>query len=144
MCSSTNTTIIARDEEGKEDAQMIPATTTSTRILNVAGDHMTGPQIARCFGKAQRTKCRHYNNRELTKMAKESFPDLYEQIHFLQNSKERTNIASLKKEFPGLITPFSEFLRETRWGDVDRTFDDLSKPETLEILEVHIVDKSKA
>ena len=44
-------TIIARDEEGKEDAQMIPATTTSIRILNVAGDHMTGPQIARCLGK---------------------------------------------------------------------------------------------
>ena len=85
---------------------------------------MTGPQRHKEF----------YNNRELTKMAKENFPDLYEQIHFLQNSKERMNIASLKKEFPGLITPFfSEFLRETRWGDVERTFDDLSKSETLEI-----------
>lgn len=105
----------------------------SVRTLNVAGDRMTGPQIARAFGHAQGTSCRHVNNKELTKMAKESFPDLYEQIHFIQTSPEKTNIASLKKEFPGLITPFKDFLEETHWGNRELSFDDLSKPETLSI-----------
>mmetsp|Transcript_1078 Transcript_1078/g.1962 ORF Transcript_1078/g.1962 Transcript_1078/m.1962 type:complete len:101 (+) Transcript_1078:3-305(+) len=97
---------------------------------------MTGPQIARAFGKAQESRCRHVNNRELTKMAKESFPDLYEQIHFIQTSCEKTNIVSLKKEFPGLITPFIEFLQETQWGDHERTFEDLSNPGTLDFQDV--------
>jgi len=105
--------------------------TTTLRILNVAGDHMTGPQIARAFGKVQKATCHHVNNRELTKMAKENFPDLYEQIHFLQTSREKTNITSLKKEFPGLITNFLGFLQETYWGDQSLTFEDLSNPVTL-------------
>lgn len=104
---------------------------TTIRILNVAGDHMRGSQIARAFGKAQKSKCRYFNNRELTKMAKEGFPDLYEQIHFLQTSREKTNIASLKKEFPGLLTNFAGLLDETKWGDRERVFEDLSNPESL-------------
>lgn len=118
------TTIIAR--EGKDQVY-----TKRIRILNVASDLMSGPQIATSFGKAQGSRCRHVNNRELTKMAKESFPDLYEQIRFLQTSRETTDIAAVKKEFPGMTTPFVQFLRETQWGDCERTFDDLSKPETL-------------
>jgi uncharacterized protein YbjT (DUF2867 family) len=106
--------------------------TTSIRILNVAGDRMTGPQIAKSFGKAQGSKVRHYNNHELTKMAKESFPDLYEQIYFLQTNREKTNIQSLKKEFPGLITSFPEFVEETKWGNPERKFEDLSNPQELE------------
>ena len=105
--------------------------TTCMRVLNIAGDRMTGPQIARAFGKAQEASCSHVNNRELAKMAKEKFPELHEQIYFLQTSREKTNIASLKKEFPGLITPFLEFLYETEWGDRERTFEDFSRPETL-------------
>ncbi|KAL7502138.1 hypothetical protein ACHAWX_000470 [Stephanocyclus meneghinianus] len=119
-------TIIARESNDEVDTKRI-------RILNVASDRMSGPQIARAFGKAQGSRCRHVNNRELTKMAKESFPDLYEQIRFLRNSREITGIAAVKKEFPGLMTPFADFLRETRWGDFERTFSDLSKPETLEL-----------
>lgn len=120
-------TIIARRNYDTTQENKFQST---TRILNVAGDHLTAPQIARIFGKAQGMKCRHYNNRELT--AKESFPDLYEQIHFLQHSREKTNIRALKKEFPGLITSFAEFVDETQWADSEKTFEDLSRPETLE------------
>ena len=94
---------------------------------------MTAPQIAAAFGKAQGMTVHHYNNYELTKMAKESFPDLYEQISFLQHSREKTNIRSLQEEFPGLITPFARFLEETKWADRKLTFEDLSRPETLKI-----------
>ena len=65
-------------------------------------------------------------------MAKKSFPDLYEQIKFLQTNTEKTNIRALKREFPGLITSFEEFLEETKWNDCDRKFDDLSNPQELE------------
>ena len=119
-------TIIARESKDEVNMQKI-------RILNVASDRMSGPQIARTFGKAQGCRCRHINNRELTEMAKESFPDLYEQIRFLQTSRETTDIAAVKKEFPGLITPFVDFLRETQWGDFERTFSDFSTLETLEL-----------
>jgi len=125
--------IIARQSEDDMNEQPDDdLSCTSIRVLNVAGDRLTGPQIAKSFRLAQGSKCRHYNNRELTKMAKESFPELYEQIHFLQNSREKTNIASLKREFPGLITPFAEFLEETKWGEQERKFEDLSNPATLE------------
>mmetsp|Transcript_78 Transcript_78/g.146 ORF Transcript_78/g.146 Transcript_78/m.146 type:complete len:357 (-) Transcript_78:46-1116(-) len=102
------------------------------RILNVSGDRLTGPQIAKAFGKAQNSKCRHANNRELTRTARRSFPELYEQIRFLQTSKERTNIRSLKKEFPGLISAFQGFLEETQWNDTDRSFGYFSNPESLQ------------
>ena len=120
-------TIIARDESAIDTSME----STSIRILNVAGDYLTGPQIAKCFGKAQGSKVRYYNNHELTKMAKKSFPELYQQIKFLQTNKEKTNIRMLKREFPGLITSFSEFLEETKWSDRERKFDDLSNPQEL-------------
>ena len=109
------------------------ATSSGVRIVNVAGDHLTGPQIAKAFGRAQKSPCKHVNNRELTNMARESFPDLYEQIRYLQTSKERTNIGKLRREFPGLITSFGEFLEETHWGERERVFEDLSDPESLRL-----------
>eukprot|EP00804_Cyclotella_cryptica_P024194 CCRYP_020859-RA/>CCRYP_020859-RA protein AED:0.24 eAED:0.24 QI:94/1/1/1/0/0/2/365/429 len=119
-------TIIARDSQDKVNTQRI-------RILNVASEHMSGPQIASAFSKAQGSRCQHVNNRELTKLAKEGFPELYEQIRFLQTSREKTDISAVKKEFPGMLTPFVEFLRETQWNDCERTFGDFSKPEKLEL-----------
>lgn len=121
-------TIIARNHDNTQEKFH----QSTTRILNVAGDHLTAPQIARIFGTAQGMKCRHYNNRQLTKVAKESFPELYEQIHFLQHSREKTNIKRLKKEFSGLITSFAEFVDETQWAVSEKAFEDLSRPETLE------------
>lgn len=121
-------TIIARKSANKQDDG-----STSSRIVNVAGDLLSGPQIATAFGKAQGSSCRHVNNREFAKSAKMNFPELYEQIHFIQTSPEKTNIKALKKEFPGLITSFKEFLDDTEWGNVDLKFDDLSKPESLDV-----------
>ena len=126
-------TIIARQESEEEtnNKQKI-SSSTNIRIINVPGDHLTGPQIAKCFSKAQGSKVRYYNNYKLTKMAKKSFPELYQQIKFLQTNKETTNIEKLKREFPGLISSFEEFLEETKWSDLDRMFDDLSNPQMLQ------------
>jgi len=125
-------TIIAREEVEDMNNKQI-SSSTSIRIINVAGDRLSGPQIAQCFTKAQGSKVRYYNNHKLTKMAKKSFPDLYEQIKFLQTNQEKTNIRNLKREFPGInITSFEEFLEETKWSDCDRKFDDLSNPQELQ------------
>lgn len=102
------------------------------QILNVSGDRLTAPQIAKAFGQAQNSKCHHVSNRELTRTARKSFPELYEQIRFLQTSKERTDIRSLKKQFPGLISSFRGFLQETQWNDTDKSFRYFSNPESLE------------
>ena len=125
-------TIIARQEAEEEMNNKQISSSTSIRIINVAGDHLTGPQIAKCFSKAQGSKVQYYNNHELTKMAKKSFPELYQQIKFLQTNKETTNIRRLKREFPGLISSFQEFLEETKWSKRDRMFDDLSNPQELQ------------
>ena len=104
---------------------------SSIRIINVAGDCLTGPQIAKAYAKAQGSKCRHYNNSKEMRKTRETFPDLYEQIQFLQTSQEKTDIKSLKKEYPGLLDTFEEFLEDTRWGDRHRTFDNFSDPSSL-------------
>jgi hypothetical protein len=125
-------TIIARQEAEEDMKNKHTSSSTEIRIINVAGDHLTGPQIAKCFSKAQGSKVRYYNNHQLTKMAKKSFPELYQQIKFLQTNKETTNIRKLKREFPGLISSFEDFLEETKWNYRDRKFDDLSNPQELQ------------
>ena len=37
---------------------------------------------------------------------------------------EPTDIEALKREFPGDIQSFPEFLSDTRWGDASRKYDD--------------------
>jgi hypothetical protein len=40
------------------------------RVLNVAGDRMSAPQLASVFAKAQGSTCHHVNDQKLTKTAK--------------------------------------------------------------------------
>ena len=54
------------------------------------------------------------------------FRDLYEVIQFYRTSTERTDIEALRAEFPGWLTPFGQFLEETRWGDAEATYEDLA------------------
>jgi len=50
-------TIIARQEAEEEmmNNKQI-SSSTNIRIINVAGDHLTGPQIAKCFSKARKAQ----------------------------------------------------------------------------------------
>jgi hypothetical protein len=106
-------------------------------IQNVAGDFLRGPQIAKAFGQVQRSPCQHVNtHRSLTKQAKTSFPELYQQILYIQrNHKEKTYIDALNEQIPSNypfgMTNFAAFLQETDWGNEELTFDDLSRVDAL-------------
>jgi hypothetical protein len=106
-------------------------------IQNVAGDLLRGPQIAKAFGQAQGNPCRHLNNsRALTKQAKTAFPELYQQIVYIQrNHKEVTSIDALQEQIPSdynfAMTKFAQFLHETEWGNPELTFEDLSRVDIL-------------
>ena len=102
-------------------------------IMNVAGDYLTGPEIAKAFERSQHSTCRYVNPRWFTWMARWKFKELYEQIKFLQTSKETTDIEALQSQFPNLLTSFDEFLEETSWGNHTRVFEDFAKPESLDI-----------
>jgi uncharacterized protein YbjT (DUF2867 family) len=108
-------TILLRQQQQQEN-----------RILNVAGDVLTPTEMAAAFGRAQGSKCVHNRGRLLEFIARLFFKDLYQIIRFYQTSSAMTDISTLQTEFPGLLTSFASFLDETRWGDKDRTYDDLS------------------
>ena len=101
--------------------------------INVAGDYLTGPEIAKAFEKAQNSTCHYINPRLFTWKARLTRKGLYEQIRFLQTSKETTDIEGLRAAFPGLLTPFDEFLEETSWGNLTRKFDDFADPKFMHI-----------
>lgn len=102
-------------------------------IINVAGDVLTGPELAAAFAKAQQSQCRYVNPRWFSFKARLTRPELYQQIKFLQNSKETTNILALREQFPTLLTRFDDFLRETDWGNRTKAFEDFANPSSLEI-----------
>jgi hypothetical protein len=85
---------------------------SQTSISNVAGDWLTGPEIAKAFEHAQNSNYRYFQNRKLTRMARRNFRKLYEEIRFLQTSKEQTDIEGLWEQFqPGLVI-FRSFWRK--------------------------------
>lgn len=104
-----------------------PATTVGRKI-NVASEVLTPRQIAAAFAAAQGRPCVHTRNRLLYLLSRVLLPDLYEVLRFLHSSTEMTDVAALDAEFPELLTPFARFLEETRWGDDNLTYDDLSSP----------------
>lgn len=105
----------------------------SVSVMNIAGDCLTGPELAAAFAKAQQSPCRYVNPRWFTLKARWTRPGLYEQIKFLQTSKETTNILALREQFPTLLTRFDDFLDETDWGNRTRVFEDFAKPSSLNI-----------
>ena len=82
--------------------------------------------MAEAFAAAQGTPCEHKQARLLRWIARLFLPDLYEVIQFYRTSTETTNIAALELEFPELLTPFATFLEETKWGDTNATYEDLT------------------
>lgn len=110
----------------------------SMTIMNIAGDCKTGPEIARAFAEVQQSPCRYVNPRWFTWKARRRNKSLYEQIRFLQTSKETTNIEALRARFPTTsLATFDEFLEETSWGDRTRVFESFASPTSLNIPEEH-------
>ena len=104
-----------------------PAAGASPRRLNVASELTSPAKMAEAFAKAQGSPCVHERARLLRWIARLFLPDLYEVIQFYRTSTETTDIDALREEFPSLLTPFPDFLEETRWGDTEATYEDLAR-----------------
>lgn len=105
----------------------------SVTIINVAGDHLTGPEIARAFAESQQSPCRYFNPRLFTLIAWWKNKSLYEQIRFLQTSKETVDIDALRKRFTATpLTTFDRFLEETSWSNRTRVFEHFASPTSLD------------
>jgi uncharacterized protein YbjT (DUF2867 family) len=95
------------------------------RILNVASDHLSCPDMAATYAKVQGTPCRHTRARLLGLFARLFFRDLYSILRYNQVMTETSDIPALKKEFRGDLTSFLDFLKETHWEDTSRDFESL-------------------
>jgi hypothetical protein len=93
--------------------------------FNVASDVLTPTQLAAAFAAAQGSPCVHGRARLLRLIARLLLPDLFEVIEFYRTSTETTDVEALARRFPGLLTPFAAFLKETNWADVKATYEDL-------------------
>lgn len=97
------------------------------RIINVAGDYLSANEIAEAFARVQGSPCHHHNPRLMTLKSYFYFPELYEQIMFLQTFSVVTDVNDLHERFPDTMTSFEQFLRETHWEDADRTFAEIGR-----------------
>ncbi|CAB9503312.1 NmrA-like family [Seminavis robusta] len=104
-----------------------------TETINIAGDYLSAKEIAQAFGSAQGTPCEHYNPRLMTLKAWWKFPELYEQIRFIQTFTVQTDVEALKGRFPGMLTSFADFLEETQWGNKELSFSDFSNIANLKL-----------
>ena len=104
----------ARDDDGRDWA------------INVASDVLTPRVMADAFANAQGSACVHDRGRLFGLLARLFFKDLHEVIRFYRTSTETTDVEALGVRYPGLLTPFEEFLEETRWGDAGLKYEDLS------------------
>lgn len=109
--------------------QSKPAAGTVT-FRNVAGDYLTGPEMADAFAAAQGRPCDYSRARVFEFLVRIFFRDLYSIIRYLRTMQEETNIA----EFKGLVTSFAKFLEETSWGDAEKEYEQFaSVQETLKL-----------
>jgi uncharacterized protein YbjT (DUF2867 family) len=97
----------------------------TVRILNVASDHLSCPDMAATYAEVQGTPCRHTRARLLGLFARLFFRDLYSILRYNQVMTETSDIQQLNKEFPGDMTSFLAFLKETHWEDTSRNFESL-------------------
>jgi hypothetical protein len=81
--------------------------------------------MADAFARAQGSPCKHSESRLFSFLARLFIRDLYEVIRFYRQSTETTDVIGLEKEFPGQLTSFAEFLKETNWSNPNLSFKDL-------------------
>jgi uncharacterized protein YbjT (DUF2867 family) len=94
------------------------------RQIELAGDVLTPQQMAEAFSQAQGIKVTHKETPAwifLLLWRKE----LFDLIQWYRNKGYQADVQQLHKEFPGLLTTFSEFLQETNWANSELTYDNL-------------------
>ena len=106
-----------------------------SNIINIAGDVLSAEEIASAFATAQNKPCKHSQGKIFGLISRLFFRDLYEVIRFYRHSTEMTDIPALTSKFQGYLTltDFASFLKETEWGNTDRTFDTFSDCDEIQL-----------
>lgn len=93
--------------------------------IELAGDVLTPSQMAEAFSQAQQTKVIH---KEVPSWIFLLFlqKELYNIIQFYRNQGYQADVNQLRKEFPGLLTTFAEFLQQTDWGNKELSYETMN------------------
>ncbi|HEY9878746.1 MAG TPA: NmrA family NAD(P)-binding protein [Leptolyngbyaceae cyanobacterium] len=92
--------------------------------IELAGDVLTPKQMAEAFSTAQGNSV----------VYKEIPPwiflllfrkSLFDLIQWYRKQGYQANVPFLREAFPGLLTPFAQFLEETNWANAELTYQDL-------------------
>jgi uncharacterized protein YbjT (DUF2867 family) len=92
--------------------------------IELAGDVLTPIQMAEAFSQAQGKKV----------VYKETSPwiflllfqrELFALIQWYRKKGYQADVAQLRREFPGLLTTFSEFLEESNWANPELSYENL-------------------
>lgn len=92
--------------------------------IELAGDVLTPKQMAEAFSRVQG---RSVVYKEIPSwifllLFRKSLFDL---IQWYRKHGYQANVSSLRESFPGLLTPFTQFLEETDWANAELTYQDL-------------------
>lgn len=92
--------------------------------IELAGDVLTPQQMAEAFSRAQGSP-----------VVYQSIPpwiflllfrkSLFDLIQWYRTQGYQADVPALRKEFPGLLTTFAEFLEETHWANAELMYQDL-------------------
>ncbi|MGP1371187.1 MAG: NmrA family NAD(P)-binding protein [Almyronema sp.] len=97
----------------------------SGRHIELAADVLTPRQIAAAFGRVQGQTVVHQNIPAAWFLVLLRF-ELYQLIRWYRQEGCQADVASLRQEFPGLLTTFQQFLEETHWANPRLGYADLS------------------
>ncbi|BAY29571.1 NmrA family protein [Nostoc carneum NIES-2107] len=94
------------------------------REFELAGDVLTPKQMAEAFSQAQGIKVIHKETPALIFLLLWQ-KELFNLIQWYRHKGYQADVQQLRKEFPGLLTTFSEFLAETHWQNLELTYESL-------------------
>jgi uncharacterized protein YbjT (DUF2867 family) len=94
------------------------------QAIELAGDVLTPQQMAEAFSRAQGSR-----------VVYKAIPpwiflllfrkSLFDLIQWYRKQGYQADVPALREEFPGLLTSFDEFLKETNWANAELTYQDL-------------------
>jgi uncharacterized protein YbjT (DUF2867 family) len=94
------------------------------QAIELAGDRLTPQQMAEAFSRIQKSP-----------VVYKSIPpwiflllfrkSLFDLIQWYRQQGYQADVPALRKEFPGLLSTFDEFLEETNWANPELTYQDL-------------------
>lgn len=96
------------------------------QAIELASDVLTPQQMATSFSQVQDQTVKH---RELPAWLFLLFgrKKLFDLIQWYRNAGYQANVEKLQSEFPGLLTSFETFLRETHWDNSALSYEDLCR-----------------